>query len=127
MWFAVHAFHYFQYKDGIQDEYSGWENIYLIEAENVAEARMKGLFRAKADEGDSEGTLTVNGRPATVVLGGILKLVDCIDLDLVTDKPVNGTEVSYTDLTLPSKEEFEKFVSGKTATVVYQGFDEDNA
>ena len=126
MWYSVHAFLYFQFKDGSQDEYFGHENIYLIEAESPEEAQTKGKKRAKQDEGDDDGSLTLNDRPATRTLGGILKVVECTDLDLDTDKPVDGTELTYSDLILPNKHEFDKFVSGRSSTLVYLGFDEDD-
>jgi Domain of unknown function (DUF4288) len=125
MWYAVHAFLYFQYKDGSQDEYFGYENIYLVEADSVEEARTKGIARAKKDEGDSEGTLTSNGRPATLVFGGLLKFVECTDLDLQSEKPVDGTELSYSEMTMPNKQEFDNFVSGHTAKVIYHGVEDD--
>jgi hypothetical protein len=126
MWYAVHAFLYFKYKDGLQDEYFGYENIYLIKAESVEEARTKGTARAREDEGDDNASITSNGRPAARTFAGILKIVDCEDLDLETGEPTNGTELSYSELTLPNKREFDKYVSGQSATVVIHGVDDDD-
>lgn len=127
MWYSVHAFLYFKYKDGVQDDYFGWENIYLIEAQSPDEAREKGIARAKEDEGDCAGSLTSNGRPASLTFAGLVKFVECADLDLETGRPVDGTELSYSSVSLPSRREFESFVSGRTATVIYHGVAEETA
>jgi len=120
MWYCVHAFLYFAYKDGDQCDYPGWENMYLIEADSVDQARQKGRDRARADEGDSEGTLTYDGRPAKVTLAGLIKIIACEDLDLDTGKPSDGTEVSYTDLLIADKTQLQNLLAGEPAVVTYQ-------
>ena len=124
MWYACHAFFYFQYKEGEQTEFSGWENIYLIEAESFDQALVKGKTRALEDEGDSDGSLTCNDRPARLTLAAILKVVECIDLDLETDKPIHGTELSYSDVTVSNRDEFEKLIAGRSAVLTYHGVKE---
>ena len=40
-WYSASAIFYFEYKDGKQDDYLVWENVYLLEASSVDEARSK--------------------------------------------------------------------------------------
>lgn len=122
-WYAVHALHFFQYKNGRQDDYLVWEHVYLIHAESFHDARQRGEQRAKHDEGDSKSTLTLNDRPARLVFARIRKVVECQDLDLESGQPIDGTELSYSEFTT-SPEEFAKLSSGKSAVVVYHGGDE---
>jgi hypothetical protein len=126
VYYACHAFLYFQYKDGNQTDFFGHENIYLIKAESPDEALAKGRIRAQQDEGDDDGSLRCNGRPARYTLASILKVVECIDLDLETDKPVHGTELSYSDFTVVNRSEFEKLIAGQSATVIYHGASDDD-
>lgn len=60
-WFAVHEIEYFKYRQGEQNVFPVWENIYLIEAKNVARDKAKKLVKER--EVDDE-TLTLNNRPA---------------------------------------------------------------
>ena len=119
MWYCVHAILYFEYKDGNQGDYVVWEHLYLIKADNPQEAGDKGKIRAKQDEGDSSGGLTVNERPARLKYAGIRKIVDCQDLDMHTMLPTDGTELSYSELIVESPDEFEKLISGDPAAIIY--------
>jgi hypothetical protein len=118
MWYCVHALLYFRYKDGKQDEFPAWENLYLIKAPSVETARLEGERRAKQDETDSDGTLSYNERPATLTFAGILRVVECEDLDMNSGLPISGTELSYNELTIPDKIEFDKLVRGESANVI---------
>jgi hypothetical protein len=121
MWYAVHALHYFEYKEGEQSDYLVWEHVYLIRAESFDKARERGELRAKQDETDSAGSLTVNDRLARLRFAAIRKVVECQDLDLRSGQPTDGTELSYSEFKASNSAEFAKLTTGESAAVLYLG------
>lgn len=123
-WYAAHAIMYVKFKDRQQDKYPMWENILLIEAQSDQDAMTKAIARAKEDEGDSEGTFTWEGRPATWCLGGIRKLVTC---EFHATEPADGTEVTYLELEVSSQQDFVRFLNGETVMIKYNGGEEPSS
>ena len=115
-WYAAHAIMYVKFRDNNQNKYPFWENVYLIEAESDKEACNKTTARAKEEEEDSNGTFTWEGRPATWCFAGIRKLITCED---TTEKPGDGTEVTYLEMEVDSKENFQKLLNGEVVAVTY--------
>ena len=74
-WYAAHAIMYFKLKSVAQEHFTIWENVFLIESEDSDSAFAKAVEWAKRDEGDSDGSLTVDDQPATLVFAGIRKLI----------------------------------------------------
>ncbi len=66
---------YFKLKSGVQDRFTVWENVYLIEADDFETAAIKGEEFGRRDEGDDGGSLTVDDEPAVQVFAGIRKVV----------------------------------------------------
>lgn len=116
-WYAAHAIMYIKFKDGVQDKYPFWENIILIEAETDEAAFARAEVRARADEGDSQGSLTHEGRPATWVFAGIRRLVSCVD---ALERPADGTEITYLEMEVESEECFTKLLNGEPVKVLYE-------
>jgi len=116
-WYAAHAIMYVKVKDGRQDKYPFWENIILIEAETDDQAFQKAEARARDDEGDSQGTLTYQGRPANLVFAGIRRLVSCTD---PLDQPTDGTEITYLEMEIESEDCFTKLLNGEPVQVRYE-------
>lgn len=116
-WYAAHAIMYVKFKDGLQDKYPFWENIILIEAETDDEAFQKAEVRAREDEGDSQGTFTHGGRPASWVFAGIRRLVSCTD---PLDQPADGTEITYLEMEVESEDCFTKLLKGEPVQVLYE-------
>ncbi len=116
-WYAAHAIMYVKFKDGLQDKYPCWENIILIEAKTADEAFQKAEARAREDEGDSQGTFTHQGRPASWVFAGIRRLVSCTD---PLDQPTDGTEITYLEMEVEREDCFTQFLNGKLAQVLYE-------
>ncbi len=117
-WYAAHAVMYIKFKDRQQEKYPLWENILLIAAESDEEAQAKAVARAKEDEGDSEGTFTWEGLPATWCFGGIRKLVTCESED---GRPTEGTEITYLEMEANNQADFERFMAGEPVTMKYGG------
>ncbi len=95
-----------------------WENIVLIEAAATDQAFTRAEQRAREDEGDDSGSFTWGGRPAEWIFAGVRKLCKCVN---PTERPGDGTEISYLELELESAEQLERFVEGKA--VPLQWFD----
>lgn len=122
MWYCAHALHYFEYKDGKQDEYFVWEHMYLIQARTPEEALSKGEVRGKKDEVYSDDEdLRLNERKVRLRFITVRKVVECQDLDEDSETPIDGTELSYSEYSVSSKKDFEKLIHGKTANVDYIG------
>jgi hypothetical protein len=120
-WYAAHLVLYVKYKEQPQDHFPFWENIVLIQADTEDEAFAKAEERGRAEEGDSDGTFRWDGKPATWVFAGVRQLIRCED---DTERPGDGTEVTYNEMEVDSLEELKHFVEGETATVRYPGSDD---
>jgi hypothetical protein len=92
-WYAAHLIMYVQFKKHVQRTYPVRENVVLIRADSAEEAFEKAERRGKEDEGDSSGTFTWGGKPATWVFGGVRKLMKCGADE--KERPNDGTEVTY--------------------------------
>jgi len=115
-WYAAHAIMVVKFKDGIQDKYPLWENIFLVKADSTAEALAKAETRARQDEGDSQGSFTHEGRPATWVFGGLRRLVTCLDAE---EQPTDGTEITYAEMEVTTETDFYKLINGEAVMVWY--------
>jgi hypothetical protein len=121
MWFAAHVVLYFKFKDGNQDRFPAWENVYLVEATAADEAFEKASALGRAQEGDDSGSLLWGGRPATRVFGGIRKLIDVQGAAGDSeDRPADGAEVTYSLLVVKDAKAFARLVEGKPVTVRYK-------
>jgi hypothetical protein len=109
-WFAAHIIMAVKLKAKRQTRIPVWENIVLIEAGSEAEAFAKAEERGHSDEGDSDGTFRWNGQRAEWVFAGVRKLVECEDPE---ERPTDGTEVSYSQFELSSKQALAKYVACK--------------
>lgn len=116
-WYAASVVMYTKFKDGVQDKYPIWENVLLIEAASPDEALERAAKRGKQDEGDSSGTYFYENRPATWVLAGIRKVIECADAD---ERPGNGTEITYSQMEVDTEEALSKLANGEPVTVRYE-------
>jgi hypothetical protein len=116
-WYAAHILLYARFKDGSQEKYPIWENIVLIEADADDAALAKAAQRGRDAEGDSHGTFTWEGRPATWVFAGIRKLIACADAD---SRPGDGTEVSYSQMQVATEEALAKLAQGDPVPILYE-------
>jgi hypothetical protein len=66
-----------------------WQNLVLVSAETVQLAVKRALELGKAEEGDSRGTLTLDGRPAVTMFLGIG------DMGLVHEPLQDGVEILF--------------------------------
>jgi hypothetical protein len=113
-WYAAHILMYVRLKDRTQDHYPLWENIVLVKAESEEDAFVKAEKRGREDEGDDDGSFRWAGEPATFVFAGVRKLTTCEDHD---KRPNDGTEVSFLEMQVDSKEAIEKLLNGEPVSV----------
>lgn len=122
-WYAASVVMYFELKDEPQDEFYIWENVYLIEAPNGAEARRKAEYFGKLEEGNDD-SLRWNDKPARQVFGGIRKILTCAaaigGTTADNDKIEDGVEATFNAFTVSSREKLEAFIRGEPVEVIYE-------
>lgn len=121
-WYAAHLLLYVKLKRRRQTRYPVWENIVLIRARTEEEAFAKAEDRGRADA-TPDDTFTWDGQPAEWVFAGVRKLTLCMDEH---KRPGDGTEVTYLELEVPSKEALDKLIAAEPVTVrMEDGFPDD--
>ncbi|MEA5076299.1 MAG: DUF4288 domain-containing protein [Coriobacteriia bacterium] len=117
-WYAAHAIMYLEYTDGLpQNEYTVWENVFLVEAEDEAKALDKSAILAGSDQdiNGEHGTIE-QGRPGRWLFAGIRKLVRCIDSP---SRPDDGSEITYSTYLVGSAGAARALAAGETLTLEY--------
>ena len=115
-WFAAHVIMYITWNDGEQPHVPVWENLVLIEAPTSEDAERKAEAVGRLSEGDSDGTLIWDGRPARWNFAGVRKVIACDSSDV---PPTDGTEVSYSEFSLASIGDLERLVGGAETELRY--------
>ncbi|WP_166830127.1 DUF4288 domain-containing protein [Thalassoroseus pseudoceratinae] len=113
-WYAAHAVFLVRYDDGVQSNYPVHECVYLVEADDSDDARVKGTAAAELPEGSN--AMTCDDRPAHLTFEGIRKLVS---VDAEGGGLPNGIEVSYSFLEVESEDDLKRFVNGDEVWVLY--------
>ena len=118
------------YSNGIeQDEVPVFENFYLIEARNHAEAVEMAEVIGR-DEAAANQDVEYKSLPARFYFVGIRKVRSVYNpapLDLDTDRPICGTELSHSYFELKNRSEVEKFAKGQSVCVEYIDDDDDKS
>jgi len=117
-WYAAHAIMYFKLKGATQERFTIWENVFLIESEDSDSAWVKAVEWAKREEGDSDGSLTVDGQPATLVFAGIRKLITVSHWEQ-EGKLKHGDEITYSEFQVSNEESIRELVAGNEVAVEY--------
>lgn len=123
-WFSAHAILYFKLKSGVQDRVSVWENVYLIEAEDVDGAWEKAEARARQEEGDDDGTLSVDGQPATLVFAGIRKMSEVAHAE-EEGRLRSGDEITYSEFEVTGEESIRALMAGEEVSVTFSALETD--
>lgn len=119
-WYAVHALVAMRRTDSI-GPISVYENVFLVEAKDSNDAAAQGRSMAKV-ESAVEDDLTIDGVPAVRSFAGIRKVITISNpepLDLDQDRPVSGTEITYSEYEIDSEEELQKLAAGELVAVRY--------
>lgn len=123
-WYAAHVVLYHEYREGPQEEFPVMENVYLIHAATDDDASARAEHRGRSDCVDDE-SLTINGRPARLVFGGVRKLISCAT---APEKPgpstvetlEDGVEATYSFMVVSSRQELDALINGEPVPVLYE-------
>lgn len=116
-WYGVHVIMAVRFKDGNQDSFPAWENIYLIEATDAKEAENKAKSIGHNNEGDSAGTFQWNDRPAAWRFAGVRRIIEISDDKSLRNEPGDGVEVTYQTLEFDEEAELRAYADGGPATL----------
>jgi hypothetical protein len=121
MWYGAHIVMAVRYDDPAdQTDYPVWENVVLVRADSDEKALQKAEEIGRAGEDDGSERLRWDGKPARWVFAGVRKLIECRTPDDPQDRLRTGTEVTYSQLILDSRETLQKFVKGDPVPVLYE-------
>ena len=123
-WFAAHAVMYFKLKGGAQGGCTVWENVYLIEAEDIDAAWERAEARARQEEGDDDGSLTFDDRPATCVFAGLRKMSEVAHGE-EDGRLRSGDEITYSEFEVPDEASVRAYVGGEEVLVRYRKFESE--
>jgi hypothetical protein len=123
-WYIAFAIIYAKCIEGEQDSFDCFQNILMIAATSVEEAREKAMRIAKEQESDEEwtdGDLLWNGRPARWVFGDIRQLTVCDYFDETPGgRPGDGAELSHLKLTVFGEKSLRKLSEGEGVDLTYE-------
>lgn len=122
MWFAAHALFYFKLIEESQDSFLVHENVYIIEATDSSEARVKAEIIAKANEdlGDG-GHLELNEKKACYVFAGLRKIIEAETVPSSNKVSLaNGQELTYSVLEVDTLDEVMALARGQMVNVLYR-------
>src|SRR5262249_35022830 len=111
---------YFQLTDGPQDEFLGYENVFLVQADTPDAARDKAEELARRAEGDDRGSLRVGERSARRVFGSIRKGVS-VAHEGPDGQLGDGDEVTYSEFVLADRAALDKLIAAEDANLLYLG------
>jgi Domain of unknown function (DUF4288) len=99
------------------------ENVILIEAPNEDEAMKKAKTAGENQvQSDASEDLRVGNRPAHIDFIGVRKLITVSNpspLSQDKDRPVDGTEVTYSQFELPDEDALMRLSNGDDVTLRY--------
>ncbi len=122
-WYAAHLIQYFKYREARQRSFVVWENVVLIRARSAEDAYAKAERIGREEEAIDDESLRVGGHPAKLLFAGVRKVVLCVDPDR---RPGDGTEVSYTEMVLPSEKAVHQLAAGESVAVrIDDGFPDE--
>jgi len=107
--------------NGKQKNIPIYENFILIEADSPNQALDKAIKISK-DETALDDDLYLNGKPAKMVFEGIRKLIKIsnpTDRDLDSTPPTTGTELTYSEYLIKTKNQLKNLVAGKSVNIKY--------
>jgi hypothetical protein len=121
-YFCAHIILWMKDKDGVQKEYPFWENIYIVKARNISEAKKK-AERCGIEEAEPDDGLEVNGKPAKWTYGGVKKITNIIDNSIfeceMHEILKDVAEVTWGEFSVPNKATLDKLISGELVSSNY--------
>ena len=122
MWYAAHALFYFKLIGESQDSFLLHENVYIVNAIDLDEARAKTEIIAKANEDSGEGGhLELNEKKASYIFAGIKKIIEVETTPSPENAPlVSGQELTYSVLEVDTLDEVLALARGEMVNVLYR-------
>jgi uncharacterized protein DUF4288 len=120
-WYAAHVIVSVRPVKPRKGDIDVYENVFLIEASNEDEATDKARKFAEASV-VKDDTLTVDGEPAALSFVGIRKVISVSNpwpLNQDGDRPVDGSEITYSLFRLKDEQALTKLVSAKEVVIHY--------
>lgn len=123
-WYAASVLFAFDNVHGPQSRWHVWEDVVLIEASSHEEVMAKA--QAYADTWTSLGTgLKMGGHLAARRFIGVRKVLTIsnpahMDIEQSDHPPVDGTEITFTEFIVESREDLEKLAKGERVRLVYE-------
>lgn len=120
-WYAVHTIVTIRPIKPHKGEIGGYENVVLIEANDEHEAANKARKYAK-DSIPEDESLKVDGEPAVQSFIGIRKIVSVNNpwpLSQEGERPVDGTEITYSKFSVKDERALSKLVNGEEVLIRY--------
>jgi hypothetical protein len=112
-WYGVHVVMAVRFKDGNQDSFPAWENVYLVNANDPTEAENKAAKLGADNEGDSSGTFRRGDRPASWKYVGIRKTIEISNARSKDNVPADGVEITYQTLQFRDEQRLRDYAEGK--------------
>ena len=119
-WFAAHALVAMRRVDSIGPIHV-YENIFLVEAQDAGRAKVLAEEMASAEVEADDG-LVIDGVAVFRSLAGIRKVISVSNpapLDLDEDRPVSGTEITYSEFEVDSEDALRRLAAGEAVYVRY--------
>lgn len=123
IWYAASVIMFVRLEKGRQRRFPVHENIFLIAARSVDEARKRAEELGRAEE-EPRG-LEWNGRPAAMLFGGVRKIVSCSANPAVpgpseVTKLSDGVEATYSTFLVKSRKELTALIQGRATALIYE-------
>lgn len=119
-WFAAHALIAIRRIDSV-GPISIYENVLLLEADSSEQAKALAAKLTEAEVAIDDG-LTINGVVAVRKFAGVRKVISVSNpdpLDLDKDRPVSGTEITYSEYEVESEAVLQRLAAGEAVDVRY--------
>ena len=110
---------YVQFKDGVQEKYPVWENVFLLNASSSEEAAQKAERIGKYRESNSDSFFTWEGRTAEWRYAGMRKLITVSNSNSVDNLPDDEAEITYSEFEVADYESLKKLADGQDVTIQY--------
>ena len=120
-WYAAHAIVSIRPINQKERAIAVYENVILLQAADDSEAMSKARRHAKASVAKDQ-SLTLNGEPAMQAFVGIRKIIAVSNpwpLDQEDDRPVDGTELTYSEFQVKDENTLTRLANGDAVPVRY--------
>jgi hypothetical protein len=118
-WFAAHMIESIRPIRPDSGEIFVYENVFLIEAKDDDEARIKARKYGEASIVE-DGTLSIDDEPAEDVFVGIRKIIEIKHPKASeSDQPADGAEITHSKMSVKDEEALAKLANGEAVAVEY--------